>query len=267
MGLLLSPVAAREVVHLLILQELSGVRGGDVVTVKGGVNLRLFFQSVRYSEDIDLDGIPDASSAIRGCIKGIFRDRALLLRLRRMGIRGLDPGEGPNKDTETTFRYKFGVLVGGVRHPTKVEVSYRDPYPGDRAVLEATDARLVSRYGMEPIPARRYVREAAIRQKIDALGGRNQVQARDVFDLHALGAGAADVDLLSFLAGGLGRSRLEESYKRALEITYGEYEGQVLEFLEADARARYGSESAWDEIRLEAADLIERVMKHGEEAE
>lgn len=81
---------------MLILHELAKIRGGDAVIVKGGVNLRLFFGSVRYSEDIDLDGAPEASQAIRSCIKGIFRDRTFTRNLQRIGIRGLDPGEGPN---------------------------------------------------------------------------------------------------------------------------------------------------------------------------
>lgn len=261
----ISPVAAREVVHLMVLQELSGIRSVDVVTVKGGANLRLFFRSVRYSEDMDLDGAVEASDAIRECIKGIFRDSPFLRRLRGMGIRGLDPGEGANKDTETTFRYKFGVIVSGnIRHPTKVEVSFRDTYPGDEVALEAPEKQVLSRYGLESFPIRHYVRDAAIRQKLDALGGRRLAQARDVFDLHALGSAISRESLIGFLAGGLRRGVLEESYKRALEISYSEYEGQVLEFLEDDARSRYGTEEAWDEMRLDAAGLIERVLEFGE---
>ena len=107
---ILSPVAAREAVHLLILQEFAKVHEGDAVVLKGGVNLRLFFGSVRYSEDMDLDGDPECSDAIRSCMKGVFEDGAFIRKLQGMGIRGLDPGEGPNKDTETTFRYKFGVI-------------------------------------------------------------------------------------------------------------------------------------------------------------
>src|SRR3970040_1316713 len=134
----LSAVAARELVHLLILRELVGVRRGGGVTAKGGVNLRLFFGSVRYSEDMDLDGTGAGPAAIRNRLKGLFDDREFMRRLQRFGIRGLDPGEGPNKDTETTFRYKFGVMVsGGIQYPTKVEVSFRDRPGADRTALEA----------------------------------------------------------------------------------------------------------------------------------
>ncbi|GEM_PF-2090126 len=101
---MLSGTQAREVVHLLILERLVALHGGRAVILKGGVNLRMFFGSPRYSEDIDLDGARDRSEAIRASIKAVFDDRELRGVLRKLGIRGLDPGEGPNKDTRTTFR-------------------------------------------------------------------------------------------------------------------------------------------------------------------
>ncbi|MDP2955234.1 MAG: nucleotidyl transferase AbiEii/AbiGii toxin family protein [Longimicrobiales bacterium] len=258
----LSPVEAREAVHLLILRELVKLKNSDAVVLKGGVNLRVFFGSVRYSQDMDLDGAPEAASAIRGALNGIFGDRAFLREAQRIGIRGLDPGEGPNKDTETTFRYKFGVILpGDIRHPTKVEVSYRERYAGDVSLTETPPAEFFATYGLAPVPVHHYGRHAAVRQKIDALGGRREVQARDVFDLHALTGGEMDEALLSFLAAGLSPARLEEAYNRALSITFKEYEGQVLEFLAEDARARYGAEDAWDELRLEAAALTGAALR------
>ena len=257
-----SPVTARELVHLLILRELAGVRGGSGVTVKGGVNLRLFFGSVRYSDDMDLDGTAQASAAIRSSLKGMFENREFTQRLQAVGIRGLDAGEGPNKDTETTFRYKFGVIVGGgIRYPTKVEVSFRRRHVADRAVLESPDPGILRTYGLDVLEIRHYVREAAVRQKLDALGGRREAQARDVFDLHVLVPDPPSDKLLEFLEKALGRSRLEEAHARALAITYREYEGQVFEFLGEEARSRYGTKGAWDEMRLRAAALVENVLK------
>ena len=258
----LSPVTARELIHLLILRELAGVHGGSGVTVKGGVNLRLFFGSVRYSEDMDLDGTAQASAAIRNNLKGMFENREFTRRLQPFGVRGLDPGEGPNKDTETTFRYKFGVIVGGgIRYPTKVEVSFRKRHVADRAVLETPGPGILRTYGLDVLEMRHYVRQAAVRQKLDALGGRRETQARDVFDLHVLVPDPPPDELLEFLAKALRRSRLEEAHGRALAITYREYKGQVFEFLGEEARSRYGTEGAWDEMRLRAAALIENVLQ------
>lgn len=262
----LSPVAAREVVHLLILQALMGVRRGSGITVKGGVNLRLFFGSQRYSEDMDLDGTAQARDAIRATIHGMFEDKAFTQRLRKFGIRELDPGEGPNKDTETTFRYKFGVVVGGgVRHSTKVEVSFRGRHEADRAVIEAPSAEILEAHGMEGLEVRHYVREAAVRQKLEALGGRREAQARDVFDLHLLAPDPAPDALVPFLAEAVVSGRVKEARARALGITYAEFEGQVFEFLGEEARRQYATEEAWDDIRLGAVALIESVLKRQEQ--
>lgn len=200
-------------------------------------------------------------------MKGLSEDREFTRRLQRFGIRGLDPGEGPNKDTETTFRYKFGVIVGGgVRYPTKVEVSFRKRHAADRAVLEAPDPGILKTYGLDALEIRHYARDAAVRQKIDALGGRREAQARDVFDLHVLVPNAGAEALLEFLAKGLHHDRLKEAHDRALAISYSEYAGQVFEFLGTEARARYGTESIWDELRLRVAVLIEDVLRRQEQA-
>ena len=237
------------------------LRHGGGVTVKGGVNLRLFFDSERYSEDLDLDGTADRSPAIRSCLKGLFDDRTFSAQLRTFGLRGLDPGEGPNKDTHTTFRYKFGILAaGGVRYPTKVEVSFRGSHPADLSTLEAPSTRLLSAYGVERFEARHYARDAAVRQKVSALGGRREAQARDVFDIHVLLPSGANEPLLALLAKAVPRHRVKDAHARALTISYSEYRGQVLEFLGEDARSRLSTESVWDEVRLRVAAMLEGVL-------
>lgn len=261
----LSPVAAREIVHLGILRELARIRSGTAVTVKGGVNLRLFFGSPRYSEDMDLDGTAPASHTIRDALKGLVEGASFGRGLRPFGIRGLDPGEGPNKDTGTTFRYKFGVVVtGGIRYPTKVEVSFRNPQSTDRIALASPAPEILKAYGMDPFTIPHYERDAAVRQKLGALGGRREAQARDVFDLFMLVPQAAPPELIRYLATGLTTSTLKEAHARALAITYDEYVGQVMEFLGEETRATYGGQAAWDEMRLRAAGLIEGVMRQQE---
>jgi len=257
----LSPVAAREIVHLAILRDLTRIRRGAAVTVKGGVNLRLFFGSPRYSEDMDLDGTAQASEAIRDGLKGLVEGASFARGLRSLGIRELDPGEGPNKDTDTTFRYKFGIVVpGGIRYPTKVEVSFRGRHRADRTGLESPAREILHPYGMDAFEIRHYAREAAVRQKLGALAGRREAQARDVFDLYTLVPHRAADDLIQYLAEHVPTSTLKEGLARALAITYEEYVGQVIEFLGEEARARHDGETAWDEMRLRSVELIESVM-------
>lgn len=264
---MLTPVLVREAVHAIMLQELTKMVHETAVILKGGVNLRLFFGSPRYSEDMDLDGDPSASMVIRETIVGLFENRGFLTKLRQVGIRELDPGEGPNKDTETTFRYKFGVVTGGIRYGTKVEVSYREPSEPDQVAVEPADVTVVEPYlgpGAELVIPH-YKRDSAVRQKIIALGGRANVQARDVFDLHVLAPSEEEGSkLIGFLADSIESSKLREAHERAFEISYNAYRGQVMEFLSDDLRDRFDSHETWDELRLRAVHLIDRAIKRQE---
>lgn len=267
---MLNPLESREFVHLLVLRELLEVRGGTAVTLKGGVNLRLFYGSHRYSEDIDLDGDPEGRLAIRERIRGIFTNPRIQRSLQQRGLRGLDPKEGPNKDTRTTFRYKFHVLgTGNIGYPTKVEISFRAPFEGDETEVARPDAELLRRYMEKGTDLRvpHYRRFGATRQKIEALAARSEVQARDVFDLRVLTSPGdrTNTVLLDFLAGGLTADYLREAHNRTFELSYREFEGQVVEFLDAERQEHYRRPTAWEELQLRASLLIEQVEKHQQE--
>ena len=96
-------VAVREAFHVLLLHELVRSMDPNLFRLKGGVNLRLFFGSIRYSEDVDLDGDPRARPILRRELGRVLRDAAFLRRLAALGIRGIEARIGPNKDTETTL--------------------------------------------------------------------------------------------------------------------------------------------------------------------
>jgi hypothetical protein len=44
-----------ELFHLLFLRQLASGEDRSLIALKGGCNLRFFFGSIRYSEDMDLD--------------------------------------------------------------------------------------------------------------------------------------------------------------------------------------------------------------------
>jgi hypothetical protein len=81
-------------------------------------------------------------------------------------------------------------------------------------------------------------------QKVRALGGRPVTQARDVFDLAILFRGGYSLSAAGsqLLADG--------EHAKAIDclmgLTWQEYEGQVVEFLEMESRAEYGSKNAWN---------------------
>lgn len=268
---MISATEAREAVHVLLLRELQEVKEARAVILKGGVNLRLFHGSPRYSEDMDLDGEPGSRLAIRSAIHGIFDDRDFARYLGRLGLRGVDPKEGPNKDTETTFRYKFHVLApGNQSYGTKVEVSFRIRNEADDFELAEPDSERIRRYlpAGEALSVQRYGRSAALRQKIEALAGRTRIEARDIFDIDLLlgDAERPERDLIEFLARSLERRTLELAHERALVLEYPDYESLVVRFLEDRVRTEYRSPERWDEMRLRTASLIEEVRDSKEQA-
>jgi len=69
-----------ELFHLTFLRALATRgEGKQRIALKGGCNLRFYFGSVRYSEDMDLDGQPDGSAEIRRCIARLFERNDLVL--------------------------------------------------------------------------------------------------------------------------------------------------------------------------------------------
>ncbi len=181
---------AREAFHTLVLSHLRERVALSQWRMKGGVNLRLFFKSVRYSEDMDLDAEPKARLALKGAIRSFLDDMTLRRRLAELGIRDVLTNERPAKDTETTLRFKLRLEIGGgIELPTKVEVSFRGRARNDAVVEEPANPKIVGLYLARPqlpLVLPHYDRSAAIRQKIAALAGRAEVQARDVFDLAVL---------------------------------------------------------------------------------
>jgi len=87
---MLDDVAVREAFHVVLLRELVRRVNPSLFRLKGGVNLRLFFGSVRYSEDMDLDGDDRARPALRREVGRLLQDPALLRQLAARGIRGIE---------------------------------------------------------------------------------------------------------------------------------------------------------------------------------
>ena len=257
----ITPVSIREVVHVVMLRELVRRIGADSFVLKGGVNLRLYFASVRYSQDMDLDGEPSLAHQIRDVIGGFFASREVGELLRQVGIRELDPGEGPNKDTETTFRHKFHIVgAGSIRYSTKVEVSYRDRHPDDDSMVDPVANETIVKYlPDEQVEVRHYLRVPALRQKIAALAGRATPQTRDVFDIYMLLRGALETVPHARLRTVLRDDQLDEAMSHAYQLTYEGFQGQVLEFLDDEDVSRFDSAEEWDEIRLETIDFIEKI--------
>jgi hypothetical protein len=169
-----------EIFHLHFIRLLCSGRDRARFAIKGGCNLRFFFESVRYSDDLDLDvaGLP--VHKLQDKISGIVEAPALLLPLKSRGI-VLGSVSAP-KQTETTQRWKVGLTAEGRAMPlhTKIEFSRRTTV--EETKVEPMAASVLERYQLMPLLAPHYPLEAAARQKVGALVGRSIVQAREAWE-------------------------------------------------------------------------------------
>jgi Nucleotidyl transferase AbiEii toxin, Type IV TA system len=75
-----------ELFHLYFVRALCSGPDKDRFAIKGGCNLRFFFESVRYSEDLDLDVARMPVHTLREKVGKILEGPALGLPLKSRGI-------------------------------------------------------------------------------------------------------------------------------------------------------------------------------------
>jgi predicted nucleotidyltransferase component of viral defense system len=240
-----------ELTHLHFVRLLAGAKDKDRYVVKGGCNLRFFFGSVRYSEDLDLDAQGGTVDALKDRVGALLASKPLREVLATAGIE-ITRVSTP-KQTETTQRWKLELAVAGRDVPlhTKIEFSRRGE-PGE-SVLGPVDARLVSHYRLMPVLACHYVLATAIRQKVGALVGRREVQARDVFDLSVLFAHAGE----GLTRGADLPAPVTAAIDRVWEVSYADYRGQVVAYLQPEHAEALSSEVAWEAMQLQVVTALE----------
>ncbi len=243
-----------EVFHLLFLDWLGRKLDKASYALKGGCNLRFFFGSIRYSEDIDLDiGLQEPAHALCDRVNGILEGQPFRQTLLARGIEIEHITEA--KQTETVQRWKVGILTDVTERPlpTKIEFSRRGLDAGRR--FEHVDPGVTAPYCLGPILTNHYDTMTATRQKLAALQSRKVPQARDVFDLHLLRSAGADIGRAAREAG-LSLSDLES---RVMCLTYGLFAGQVLAYLPAGELDRHADPAVWDRMVLSVAEAIQEA--------
>jgi predicted nucleotidyltransferase component of viral defense system len=244
----LSKAQAIEFFHIAFLAVLGSRLDPARYVLKGGANLRYFFASERYSEDIDLDLIRPVPWGLEDQVDAALSSPALRSLL---AIGDLTLAEHASaKQTETTHRWKIGIQApGGSLVRSKVEFSNRDG-EGTYALASLPDA-VVEPYALRPPSVQHYDAATATAQKVAALAGRPQTQARDVFDLELL------LRRRPLVQGSLDVALLEAAAERALEQDYAAFRDQVLPFLEPGVAELIASPGAWEQIQAFVADCLE----------
>jgi hypothetical protein len=177
-----------ELFHLHFVRLLCSGPDKGRFAIKGGCNLRFFFESVRYSEDVDLDVAELPVHALRERVSRILEAPTLSLPLRGRGI-AVRSVSTP-KQTETTQRWKVGLAAEGRSMPLHTKIEFSRRKTTEEAKVEPVAAGVLAEHQLMPILAPHYPLAAALRQQVGALVGRSTVQARDVFDLGVLFARA-----------------------------------------------------------------------------
>lgn len=242
-----------EFFHLAFLGVLQSRLDQSHYVVKGGANLRYFFGSLRYSEDIDLDAVEIEPWKLEARIDEVLASPAIGILLRSSGL-ALDQVTKP-KQTATTQRWKQIVTVAGrpssVR--TKIEFSHRSTDP--RRVFEAVPERVVAPYALRPPTMLHYTAEAAIEQKVAALAHRSETQARDLFDLELL----LRLRPEAVLAGAIAPSTLALAVERAFELPFQAFQDQVVPFLDAEIVELYDNPTAWQRTQAFVAGRLKEL--------
>ena len=250
-----TPRQAIEHFHLEFLRLLGAGPDKAAFALKGGCNLRFFFGSVRYSEDADLDVRHIPPHLLKAKVERLLDSKTFSLRLQSGGISIAD-WSAP-KQRPTTQRWKAQLAIDGseVSLNTKIEFSRRASNEETR--IEPVTRQILAEHRLMPLLLSHYPLAAALRQKVDALVGRREVQARAVFDISVLLArSGTDLSALRPI-----KNKLADAQERALDVTFDEYRSQVVSYLEPEHIDELGTRGAWEALQLQVVEAFQQAAR------
>lgn len=241
-----------EFLHLAFLQVLPTRLPVTEYVVKGGANLRLFFNSRRRSQDIDLDYVGSAFWRAEERVDAVLASRAFVDLLRVEGVELVDLAK--TKQTDTTRRWKFAVQGGGAWLNSKIEFSARgntDPEFG----FDVARSDVGRAAGLRAVRANHYLAPAATRQKIHVLAERKETEPRDVFDLDLL----ISTNPGAVRPGDVPPELAAKASDAAFAIPFEAYEELVVEYLEDEFVEIYDRPEVWEEMVTRVAAFLETL--------
>ena len=123
--------------------------------------------------------------------------------------------------------------------------------------FQAAAIQIGALYGLGPVLSNHYDAVAAFQQKIWALIGRNETQARDIFDIYLL------------LGYEVNSSKIPQDLKEKLtiastnlsSINFADFKSQVVSYLAPEFQAQYNDEASWNEIQMRVYMVIEAIQQ------
>jgi predicted nucleotidyltransferase component of viral defense system len=239
-----------EIFHLLFLAQLGRKADKKFYALKGGCNMRFFFKSPRYSDDIGLDVQSITVNVLRKKVNNILNSKPFrdILQVREIEIEHITE----HKQIETTQRWKLGLIIPRVERPlpTKIEFSRRGLE--EHLSFESVDPEVIRTYELSPIMVTHYPAEIMCQQKIKTLISRKTAQARDIFDLHVLlTTKIKKINLSEEIRPSLTRAK-----ENILSMDFAAFKSQVVSYLEPEDQPQYESEEVWDNMRLKILEAL-----------
>lgn len=246
----------REVFHLEFLRWFSRRMTVGQYVLKGGVNLRFFFKSIRYSEDMDIDIQQVGVEKIKKLSLEILSSKGFSDTLRFFGVEQVVvPDITKAKQTDTTQRFKVHLITtAGQDLFTKIEFSRRGLK--GTSVVEPVSVAILRAYKMPPFLISHYDAATAVSQKIQALAHRTVLQARDIFDIFLLNT---QFDPAGERIIKVDKATLATASDNVFRAEFPLFRDSVVAYLEPMDQKVYSSAAMWDEIKLKVSNLLEEI--------
>ena len=257
MRIILNSLQLREIFHLEFLRWFARKLKVKYYALKGGTNLRFFFNSFRYSEDMDLDINGVEVNSLKDIVMKILQNSSFRDTFKPFGIEEIVPPEIMYaKQTATTQRFKIHLMTSaGEDLFTKIEFSRRG-FKGKVIIQPVLDS-ILREYKLPPLLVPHYDLQSAIAQKIDALATRSLIQARDIFDLYILSSQykPSKTEKIKTVP-----AKLTKAYEKTFEVSFEQFRDTVISYLSFEDQATYNSSSLWEEIRLKVSNFIKELQ-------
>lgn len=255
-----TPLQQREVFHLLFLKQLTGRLKPDLYAVKGGINLRLFFGSIRYSEDMDIDIKGVETFRLKDIVMEIITSKTLITNLKTFNIeRVIPPDITKAKQTETTQRFKIH-LINTASEDLFAKIEFSRRRLEQPVMTETVSETILKFYKLPSIVVSHYPADIAASQKIRALADRAEPQARDIFDLYLL---LPQMEKSQKALKSIPESKIKKAYGHVFDIDFAVFKDTVISYLDETDQGLYKRRDIWEEMQLKVGHVIENLVKHG----
>lgn len=248
----MNPRELIEYFHLSFCHRLLAKVDRKIFCLKGGCNLRFYFHSIRYSEDIDFDVHTVSVETLKKNVEKVLTDSVFQALLEHQGIEIVE-WSAP-KQTPTTQRWKISLKFPNqtLRVPTKLEFSRRKE-EFTQSEITPIPISFIEHYQLQNIILQHYSLKGAIEQKVNALIHRTETQARDIIDLKILIDQLKKSDAIVF-----SNTEVKQAIETLTSVSFDHFKSQVWPYLMTEFQDLYKSRQSWDQIQEQVLKFIEK---------